>query len=59
MDYATFRGIVALVILVAFIGVVLWAYSSRRKASFDRAANSIFDDEPRVTPADPKGESKE
>ncbi|MBL1377307.1 cbb3-type cytochrome oxidase subunit 3 [Zobellella iuensis] len=34
-----------LALLVLFAGIVLWAYSKRRKGSFDDAANSIFDDE--------------
>ena len=31
--------------IVAFIGVVLWAYSSKRKNSFDEAANLPFADD--------------
>ena len=27
---------------VAFIGIVIWAYSSRRKAAFEEAANAPF-----------------
>ncbi|WP_437880533.1 cbb3-type cytochrome oxidase subunit 3 [Pseudomonas sp. LRF_L74] len=45
MDIGTLRGIGTAVVFVAFVGVVLWAYSSRRKASFDEAANLPFADE--------------
>ena len=42
MDIGTLRGIGTAVVFIAFIGVVLWAYSSRRKDSFDEAANLPF-----------------
>lgn len=45
MDMGTFRGITTLLIMVAFIGVVIWAYSKRRKKDFDEAANLPFADD--------------
>ena len=39
------RGIGTAVVFIAFIGVVLWAYSGRRKSSFDEAANLPFADD--------------
>ncbi|MDP2561549.1 cbb3-type cytochrome c oxidase subunit 3 [Psychrobium sp. 1_MG-2023] len=45
MDYATFRGISTVGMLILFIGIYAWAYSSRRKKSFDEAANLVFADE--------------
>ena len=45
MDYGTFRGIVTVGMLILFIGIYAWAYSSRRKKSFDEAANYVFADE--------------
>ncbi|UTW07715.1 cbb3-type cytochrome oxidase subunit 3 [Pseudomonas benzenivorans] len=44
-DIGTIRGIGTAVVFIAFIGVVLWAYSSKRKSSFDEAANLPFADE--------------
>lgn len=44
MDYGTFRGIVTVGMLLLFIGIFAWAYSSKRKKGFDSAANSIFDE---------------
>ncbi len=45
MDIGTLRGLGTVLVFVAFIGVVLWAYSSKRKSSFDDAANLPFADE--------------
>lgn len=45
MDTGTFRGIITGVLMVAFIGIVVWAYSKRRKPDFDEAANLPFADE--------------
>jgi cytochrome c oxidase cbb3-type subunit 4 len=38
MDINDFRGIITAVLLVSFIGLCIWAWSSRRKAEFDKAA---------------------
>lgn len=47
MDIGLIRGAGTIIVFVAFIGVVLWAYSSKRKNSFDDAANLPFiDDKP-------------
>ena len=45
MDINDLRGLSTLFMLVAFIGLVLWAYSSKRKKSFDDAANLPFADD--------------
>ncbi|MHB0776322.1 cbb3-type cytochrome oxidase subunit 3 [Halomonas sp. WWR20] len=45
MDIGTFRGITTLLILIAFLGVVWWAYSKRRKKDFDEASQLPFADE--------------
>lgn len=46
MDIGLFRGLLTLVLFVAFVGIVLWAYSGRRKKDFDEAANLPLNDEP-------------
>jgi cytochrome c oxidase cbb3-type subunit 4 len=38
MDINDFRGIITAVVFVAFIGIWVWAWSSRRKKDFDRSA---------------------
>jgi cytochrome c oxidase cbb3-type subunit 4 len=45
MDIGTLRGLGTALVLIAFIGVTLWAYSSRRKKDFDEAANLPFADD--------------
>ncbi len=43
MDINLLRSIVTVVALVAFIGIVIWAWSSRNKARFDEAARLPFE----------------
>ena len=45
MDMGTFRGITTLLILIAFLGIVAWAFSKRRRKDFEEAANLPFADE--------------
>ena len=46
MDIGTIRGLIALVLMLAFIGVVAWAYSKRRKKDFDEMAQLPFREYP-------------
>jgi cytochrome c oxidase cbb3-type subunit 4 len=45
MDINDFRGWHTIVLMVLFIGIVVWAYSRKRKKSFDEAANLPFADQ--------------
>ena len=45
MDIGTIRGLGTLLVFVAFVGVVIWAYNGKRKSSFDEAANLPFADD--------------
>lgn len=45
MEYSTIHSIFTVILFVAFVVFVLWAYSRKRKADFDQAANLVFDDE--------------
>ncbi len=45
MDINDFRSWHTIVLLVLFIGIVVWAYGKKRKKSFDEAANLPFADE--------------
>ncbi len=38
MDINTFYGLITLVLMIIFVAIVFWAYSSKRKESFDEAA---------------------
>ena len=46
MDIGTVRGLITLFLLLAFVGVVIWAYSKRRKADFDEMAQLPFHEYP-------------
>lgn len=45
MDINTLRGISTILVMIAFVSICLWAYSSKRKSNFDDAANLPFEDE--------------
>jgi len=45
MDINDFRSWHTIVLMVLFIGIVVWAYGKKRKKSFDEAANLPFADE--------------
>ncbi len=45
MDINDLRGLSTLLLMIAFIGLCFWAYSSKRKKTFDEAAHLPFADE--------------
>jgi len=50
MDYSLIQSVWTLVVLVLFVGIVIWAWSSKRKQDFDEAANIPFNEDD--TPTD-------
>ena len=38
MDLPTVRGLLTAILMLAFVGVVIWAWSSKRKAAFSEAS---------------------
>lgn len=44
MDLDTMRSAITVLSFLAFLAIVAWAYSSRRKQGFDRAARSVLDE---------------
>ena len=50
MDINTVRGILTGVIFFAFIGIWVWAWSSRRKDEFDESAQLPLQDDNNNTP---------
>jgi cytochrome c oxidase cbb3-type subunit 4 len=46
MGIGTIRGLITLLLMLAFIGVVIWAYSKRRKRDFDEMAQLPFHEYP-------------
>lgn len=49
MDINDLRGLSTAFTLFAFIGLCIWAYSSKRKREFEEAANLPFADEQDTT----------
>ena len=45
VDLPTLRGLVTVVLLVAFLGMVVWAWSSKRTTDFEEAAHLPLDEE--------------
>lgn len=45
MDINDLRGLSTAFLMITFIGMCFWAYNSKRKKSFDEAANLPFADE--------------
>jgi len=40
--YSILASATTVLLFVAFLGIVAWAYSSRRRAAFEEAANAPF-----------------
>ena len=51
MDYEIVRSLTTVVMLLVFIAIALWAYSSRQRARFDEAAQLPLEDELTLLPA--------
>jgi cytochrome c oxidase cbb3-type subunit 4 len=45
MDIALIDSIWTVVVMVVFIGIVLWAWSGKRKQRFNEAANIPFNED--------------
>lgn len=45
MDINDLRAIVTVLSFLSFVGIVWWAYSSRRKAAYDEAARMPLEDD--------------
>ena len=48
MDWGTAMGVITAVLLIAFLGVVAWAYSKKRRRAFDEAARLPLQDDGEV-----------
>lgn len=44
MNFGLLQGIWTIIVLIAFIAIVAWAWSSKRKKDFDKAARIPFQD---------------
>lgn len=45
MDINDLRSVFTVLTFVMFVGIVMWAYSGRRKQAFDEAAHLPLDDD--------------
>lgn len=62
MDQNDLRAVITVLAFLTFIGIVLWAWSGRRRAAFDEAANLPFTEDGALshnpTPAGGSGEKR-
>ena len=59
MDAGDWRGVYTLLMFLLFVGICIWAWSSRRKTDFDEAAQLALDDDNQVPDAPSDDKSKE
>lgn len=45
LDISVLRGLLTLIIFVAFVGIWVWAWSSKRKETFDASAALPLEDD--------------
>ncbi len=45
MSLGTVHGIMTAILVVAFIGIVIWAWSGKKKQDFEEAARLAVDDD--------------
>jgi cytochrome c oxidase cbb3-type subunit 4 len=50
MIYGWVAGITTLISMIAFLGVVAWSYSRRRRDAFDELARMPLEEDTRQTP---------
>jgi cytochrome c oxidase cbb3-type subunit 4 len=56
MTFTLLQSLWSIVILITFLGIVVWAYSSKRKTAFDEAARLPFEDESSIDNNKPSSE---
>lgn len=56
MDLVTFHSLWTAALFVVFIGIVMWAYSSRRKATFEEYGRIPLDDDDATMTQAPRGD---
>ncbi len=58
MDLPTLRGLFTLVLMVAFVAIVIWAWSGRRREDFEEAARLPLEDDPSSSSAERPGKPR-
>jgi cytochrome c oxidase cbb3-type subunit 4 len=49
VDTSFFQSIWTVIAIVAFVAIVIWAWSGKRKKGFDKAARMALDDDKAVS----------
>jgi cytochrome c oxidase cbb3-type subunit 4 len=57
MDFALIHSVWTVLMVLLFIGIIVWAWSSKRKPGFEEAARLPLEDDDAVI-APPTGEKK-
>lgn len=57
MDQTMFHSIWTVVMLAVFVGIVIWAWSGKRKQDFHEAANLPLEDEEYISPSENSGDN--
>ena len=52
MDFTALQSAWTVVVMVTFLGIVLWAWSGKRKRDFDEAARLPFEDDDQNKPSE-------
>ena len=58
MDMGTVRGLLTLALMVAFVAVWIWAWSSKRRKEFEEAARLPLDEQRPGADGNDNGESR-
>jgi cytochrome c oxidase cbb3-type subunit 4 len=58
MEMGTLRGLVTLALMVAFVAIWVWAWSSRRRKDFDEASRLPLEEDSEATRRPEHGESR-
>ncbi len=45
MEFSIIQSVWTILVLVLFVGIVVWAWSGKRKQRFDEAANIPFEED--------------
>jgi cytochrome c oxidase cbb3-type subunit 4 len=54
MDINDIRSAMTVIMFVLFLGIVFWAYSSKRKRAFDEAARLPFEEDESMVAGKPR-----
>jgi cytochrome c oxidase cbb3-type subunit 4 len=58
MDINTIRGVLTIVLIIAFLGLVIWAWSGKRKETFDKLSQvPLEEDDGQAPENDSRSES--